>query len=393
MLHLNPGRICRDFLRLLSNSISLSLSLYLYLFLFLFLFPYSIFIFIFILISIYLSFYLNNLFVNDVKRYDIAEQYAQFKITVFIQDDENKICSEKTNKCSTIPNKSIDAPLSRCYFVDIKQVKPNRTKIRWTMAKEVKRKSSHVQSVDRALMILDILSEADDGMSLTSISEKIELPKSTVHGLITTLKDRGYVEQREEDDHYKLGSRLFELGSKVARSYDIRDAARASMKRLNNEYGETVHLGAEDNGEILYLEKFSADSLVSIISEVGIRLPMHCSGLGKVLLAQKSSAELKRFISQKGLPALTSKTITTKAKLEKELATIREQGYAIDNGEITEGLICVAAPIKDSNGKVRYAISVSGQLRDLHGKRLERLTADVVKAADEISAQMRRRRA
>ena len=120
MLHLNPGRICRDFLRLLSNSISLSLSLYLYLFLFLFLFPYSIFIFIFILISIYLSFYLNNLFVNDVKRYDIAEQYAQFKITVFIQDDENKICSEKTNKYSTIPNESIDAPLPRCYFVDIK---------------------------------------------------------------------------------------------------------------------------------------------------------------------------------------------------------------------------------------------------------------------------------
>ncbi len=253
-------------------------------------------------------------------------------------------------------------------------------------------KANRVQSVERAIRILDVLFEHGDGLPLTEIAQIVGWPKSTVHGLIATLRDNDYVEQIEENGRYRLGIRLFELGTQVARSFDVREAARPAMKRLNKEFGETVHLGAEDNGEILYLEKFAADSLISILSEVGIRLPMHCSGLGKVLLAQKSPAELKRFVAQHGLPALTARTITTKSALEKELATIRERGYAIDDGEIMEGLRCVASPIRDSNGKIRYAISVSGQIRDIYGKRLERIISAVQSAAQDISRAMISRR-
>ncbi|MBP3891575.1 MAG: IclR family transcriptional regulator [Solobacterium sp.] len=258
------------------------------------------------------------------------------------------------------------------------------------MAKEeTKNKSSnHIQSVERAITLIDVIASKQDGLTLSQIAQKVGWPKSTVHGLLTTLRDYNYIEQSNEDGRYRLGIRLFELGSRVARSFDIKDVAVPVMKRLNKRFGETVHLGAEDNGEILYLEKVAADSLVSIMSEVGIRLPMHCSGLGKVLLAQKSEAELKRLISQKGLPALTKRTITTKTKLDEELEKVRKQGYALDDGEIMEGLRCVAAPVNDANGKTRYAISVSGQVRDLYGKRLEQIIKETIQAANEISKAM-----
>lgn len=234
-------------------------------------------------------------------------------------------------------------------------------------------------------MLLDFLSESTEGMSLTQLSQRAKLPKSTIHGLLATLREGKFVDQDAETGHYRLGIRLFELGNKVARSWDIRDAALPVMKRLNKEFGETVHLGAEDNGEVLYLEKIAPDSLVSIVSDVGLRLPMHCSGLGKVLLAQKSKTELRRFLELKGLPALTYRTITSAESLEKELIQIREQGYAMDDGETMEGLRCVAAPIFDTDERARFAISISGQIRDMYGKRLDRIIEETKAAAEDIA--------
>ena len=251
-----------------------------------------------------------------------------------------------------------------------------------------KKKASKIQSVERALKLIDLIATKEDGMTLTQLSNKIDLPKSTVHGLLDTLRDYNYVTQDYDSANYKLGIRLFELGNNVSRSFNIRDVALPYMKRLNRQFGETVHLGAEDNGEVLYIEKIAADSLVSIMSEVGLRLPMHCSGLGKVLLANKGEAEVKRVISQKGLPTLTKRTITSQAKLKEELDKVREQGYALDDGEIMEGLRCVAAPISDNTGKVRYALSVSGQVKDMYGKRLEQIIKETVRAAKEISEAM-----
>ncbi|MBR2674759.1 MAG: IclR family transcriptional regulator [Mogibacterium sp.] len=246
-------------------------------------------------------------------------------------------------------------------------------------------KPGRIQSVDRALTIMDIISEADDGLTLAQIAQRIDLPKSTVHGLISTLRDHKYVRQADEDGRYLMGIRLFELGTKLARSWDIRDIAKPVMRRLSKEFGETVHLGCEDNGEVLYLDKIAPDSLINIVSEIGTRLPMHCSGIGKALLAHKSDSEVKRYISTKGLVPLTGRTITKSDAFIAELAKVREQGFALDDGEIMEGLRCVGAPIYDTDGLVRYAISVSGQVKDIYGKRLERLIIETRRAAKEIS--------
>lgn len=253
-------------------------------------------------------------------------------------------------------------------------------------------KSGKIQSVDRALSILEIIADADDGLTLAQIAQRMELPKSTVHGLVSTLRDHKFVRQAEADGRYKMGIQLFELGTKLARSWDIRDAAKPAMRWLSHEFGETVHLGCEDNGEVLYLDKIAANSLINIVSEIGARLPMHCSAIGKALLAHKSESELKRHIGSLGLAPLTGRTITNPDTLIQELEKVRLQGFALDDGEIMEGLRCVGAPIYDADGLVRYAISVSGQVKDLYGKRLERLIIETRRAAREITYALRKSR-
>lgn len=250
------------------------------------------------------------------------------------------------------------------------------------------RKESHVQSVQRALQLVELLAAEKREMSLTEIAQKAGWPKSTVHGLLSTLRDFHYVEQSAETGRYRLGVRLFELGNVVAGSWDVRAAAKPAMQRLSAQLGETVQLGAEDKGEVLYLEKIESTQLMRIVSETGARLPMHCSGLGKVLLAYKTPAEVKWIVSQKGLPALTAQTITSMDRLERELAEIRRRGYGFDNGEIMDGLRCVAAPIYDGNGRVRYALSISGLSANMQGDRLEKVIQAVVEAAHSISYSM-----
>lgn len=257
---------------------------------------------------------------------------------------------------------------------------------------ESKGKASKIQSVDRALNIVELISESERGLTLAQISEQMDLPKSTVHGLLQTLRDHRYISQNKDNGRYTMGMHLFELGTKVAKSWDIRDAAKPAMRWLSKEFGETVHLGCEDNGEVLYLDKIAADSLITIVSDIGARLPMHCSGIGKALLAHKSEYEVKRYIAQNGLIPLTGRTITDQDEFLKELEKIREQGFSLDDGEIMEGLRCVGVPITDPDGLVRYAVSVSGQVKDIYGKRLERLIIETKRAAKEISYALGRSR-
>lgn len=247
---------------------------------------------------------------------------------------------------------------------------------------------SQVKSIERALIVLDLLAQARHDLSLGEIAAELGWAKSTLHGVLATLRDYHYVDQSPETGRYCLGLHLFELGNQVARSWNIREAARPVMEQLLAMYGETVQLATEENGEILYIEKLVPNSLVRIISEVGERLPMHCSGLGKVLLAQMSPGAVKFIIDKHGLPALTSRTITSPVRLDAELCRIRENGYALDNEEVMDGLRCVAAPIWDANGSARYAISVSGQLHNMVGDRLEHIVADVKDAAARISYAM-----
>jgi len=248
--------------------------------------------------------------------------------------------------------------------------------------------ASHVKSVARSLMLLELLAHENREMSLTEIANAINWPKTTVHGLIATLRDYNYIDQSPTTGHYRLGIRLFELGNLVARSWDIRTIAKPAMHNLNNRLGEMVQLATEDKGEVLYLEKLDSTHMMRIVSEIGARLPMHCSGLGKVLLAYKKPSEVKRILSKHGMRQMTTRTITDQETLRKELIKVKEQGYAIDNGEVMDSLRCVAAPIFDRDGIVKYAISVSGISNSLQGEHFDTARDDLIRTAESISHMM-----
>lgn len=248
--------------------------------------------------------------------------------------------------------------------------------------------TSHVQSVARAITLLDLLARENREMPLTEIAKAVNWPKSTVHGLIATLRDHSYVDQSPVTGCYRLGVRLFELGNIVARSWDIRTISLPAMQNLNNLLGEMVQLATEDKGEVLYLERLDSTHMMRIVSEIGARLPMHCTGLGKVLLAYKRPAEIKWILSKHGMPPMTARTITDREVLERELIKIRRQGYAVDDREVMDSLRCIAAPIYDRSENVKYAVSVSGLANSLQGERLEKVIGELIRTADSISYAM-----
>ena len=244
-----------------------------------------------------------------------------------------------------------------------------------------------VQSVSRAMELLDLIADKKKPLSLAELAEAMDWPKSTVHGLISTLRDYDYVSQSELDGKYYLGIRLFELGNLLQSTWDVHSAARPVMVKLNTQFNETVHLAAEEKGEVLYLEKIDSNRLFQIVSKVGSRLPMHCTGVGKVLLAYRPISEARRILQKKPMQAYTGKTITTLKAMERELKVIRERGYACDNGEVMDGLWCAAAPIYDNNGDVRFALSISGFYENMY-KNSESIIKELLKACKTISTEI-----
>lgn len=246
--------------------------------------------------------------------------------------------------------------------------------------------ASRIQSVARALSIVDILAEARAELALNEIAVRLSLPKSTVHGLISTLKDFGYIEQSVFTGKYRLGMRIFEVGHIVAQGWEVRTVAAPYITQLLEELGETVHLVVLDKLEVLYIDKRETSRSLRIASQVGMRLPAHCTGVGKVLMAHLSPVERCELINKKGLPRFTKNTLTDAGSLEDELAKVRKQGFAIDNEEIMDGLRCVAAPIRDQTGRVISAISLSGPVSRMKGEQLENAIKRVGETAGEISA-------
>lgn len=245
-----------------------------------------------------------------------------------------------------------------------------------------------VRSVAKALRILNLLAEHRREMSLGEIAKEMQLAKSTAYGLLATLRDFGYIEQSPLDGKYRLGIRLFEVGSIVANSWDVRHVAAPFIQALVDKLGETVHLVVLDKGEVVYIDKRESTKSLRIVSQVGTRLPAHCTGVGKVFLANLSIDEVKQIITAKGLARYTKNTITEFNRLEEELKRVREQGYAIDNEEIMESLRCVAVPLWDHTGKVCAAMSVSGPKSRFEGEELESIVDLMVRIGQEISTSL-----
>lgn len=248
--------------------------------------------------------------------------------------------------------------------------------------------ASTVQSVERALKILECFRNSTPEIGLIDIVEKVGLSKGTVHRLISTLCQADYISQDCKAGKYRLGPKVFELGCIAQNHMELYRVAKPFLYQLREKTNETVHLVIEAGEEVLYIDKVDSLEPIRMNSFVGQRLPMYCSGVGKVLLAYKGKKERDKFYWETEFHALTPHTITDRGVMEEQVQQIKANGYAFDNEEGQSGLKCVASPVFDYDGNVIAAISVSAPSYRMDEEKVALIVKDVVKIAREISFAM-----
>jgi DNA-binding IclR family transcriptional regulator len=222
--------------------------------------------------------------------------------------------------------------------------------------------SNFVQTIERVATLLDILAESPQGLSVGELSTKVQLPKGTVHRLLTSLCYIGFVRQDSITRYYQLGFKLMELGNVLLSYIDLRNEARPSLLSLADQVEETIHLVVQDREEVIYIDKVEPlrkKSGLQMVSRLGTRIPMHCCSVGKVILAHLPANEVENILSIRGLPRRTRNTICDKSELIEHLKRIRTLGFAIDNEENEKGIRCVASSIRDITGNIVAAVSIS----------------------------------
>jgi len=217
-----------------------------------------------------------------------------------------------------------------------------------------------VQSVDRALSILELLGEYPGGTGLISISKELNLPKSTTHRLIQSLIAKNFVIQDTGNDRYRLSMKFVTLSSGLIENLDIRRIARPFIEELATKVNEVIHLCILDGHEVVYIDKVESNRTMRMYSQIGKRALLHCTGVGKMIMSGMSNEEIKVIATSSQLPKFTPTTITTEVSLLKEIEEIRKSGYSLDREEHEEGIYCIAAPIYDYTNNIIAAFSISG---------------------------------
>jgi IclR family transcriptional regulator, KDG regulon repressor len=242
-----------------------------------------------------------------------------------------------------------------------------------------------VQSVDRALTILDILKENSRGYGVTELSNRLDVSKSTIHRLLMSLLKKGWVRQDKETEKYLLGLKLIEFGQTVSENLDIRKLASPYLHHLAEITGETAHLVILDQHEIVYIDKIESTQTIRMFSQVGKRAPLHCTGVGKAILAFLPEEQVDTIIETKGLPKFTEKTITSREQLFRHLQEIKNRGYSIDDEEHELEIKCAAAPILNFKGDIVAGVSVAGPIMRISDEKLNYMAKEVLKVSKELS--------
>jgi DNA-binding IclR family transcriptional regulator len=246
--------------------------------------------------------------------------------------------------------------------------------------KKVKKMPSTVNSVRKALRLLECFTPQRGDLSLTQLSQMLGIPKSTLLNLIKTLEDAGYLYKQKNSQNYHLGFKLMELGYNVRSALPLVQLVLPVMEELQIATGEIVYLTSHIGGRVLYLECVYPSKRSISYSVFGKTLPMHCTGCGKAMLAYMSDSMVDDIIARWGMPRFTINTITEPAKLKSALARYRELGYALDNEEETHNVKCVAMPVRNQEGNVAGALSISGPVLSMTDERIELFTNFLAKS-------------
>ncbi len=216
-----------------------------------------------------------------------------------------------------------------------------------------------VKSADRVLDVFDLLAQHPEGLTFTELREQLEMPKSSAHALLGTLRHRDFLELDDATRRYTVGMRVWQAGQAYAPLTALEDLARPYMRAVGDELNETVQLAVLDGVHNLYIAKVDSTHQLRLASRVGIRLPAYATGVGKALLGGLSDEAVRQLFAGVVFQPFTSRTVTGMEPLITELRIVRERGYATDDGEYTAGVSCIAVPVRDRSGRVVAAMSVS----------------------------------
>lgn len=249
-----------------------------------------------------------------------------------------------------------------------------------------------VPAVTRALDILELFLDGDGTLSAPEITRKLQLPRTTVHELVTTLTARSYLDPVPgQPGRYRLGLRAYQLGSRYAEQLDLAAEGQQVARRVAETCDETVHVAILEGADVIYIAKVDSTHAVRMVSAAGRRLPAHCTSVGKMLLASLPPEELNERLPKDDttrLAALTENSLTSPAALRTALEEIRERGVAVEQRESNPDVSCVAAPVRDSSGRVVAALSISVPMIRWGAERRDELEELAVQGAGELSERL-----
>lgn len=250
------------------------------------------------------------------------------------------------------------------------------------------REVNRIQSVIKALDIMECLAAAGQPLSAQEVAQRCSLSRPTAYRHLTTLLDRGYVTNCQDSSHYQIGAQVLSLSKSFLERLDLPELARADLRELSRVSQETAHLAVLDGTEMLYVGKVDGPQSVRMHSVIGTRNPLYCTAMGKAVLAFLSPEERDMLLREITLAPRTSNTITDRAALATHLELVRTRGFAIDDMENEEGIRCIGVPIFDHTGSVIAAISVSGPAYRLSDSQLQGLSRLVIGASEAISGKL-----
>lgn len=248
-------------------------------------------------------------------------------------------------------------------------------------------RSGQVQSLVRALNLLKVVANADDGLTLTEAANRAVLPVSSAHRLLSTLQQERFVRFDQERTRWFVGVEAFAAGSGFLRSRDLVTVARPYMRHLMEESGETVSLAVEDGGQVVYLAQVECRQLMRALASPGQRAPLHSSAVGKAILAFTPEERCEVLVAGVRLERFTERTISTQNAFMAALGEAKVRRFAVDDEEYAIGLRCVAAPIFNEAQEAIAAISISGPKARVTDARLKTLAGLAQAAAAKITRE------
>jgi len=242
-----------------------------------------------------------------------------------------------------------------------------------------------MSTIGKAMYILDLLLKRYDEIGLSEFARLLDLNIATTHRILHTLVQRGYLNQKQKRQKYCLSTKFLQYSNVITRRMKIRDIASPVLDALSKMVGESANIAILDNHEAVYIEHIDTNKSLRIFTQIGNRVPLYCTGMGKVFLAHMGDDELQQVLKGDELRPQTANTITDVKLLKQELEQVKQEGVAIDNEEMEIGVKCLAAPVKNSSGKVMAALSISGPSARLSPKRVSEIKPLLISCALEVS--------